>query len=242
MENEHCTNMGRFRASRDVPLPYDVGKGEERTKLLEDRQQMGTDGAGEEDDQNFTGEAENAGEAVDAARELRPERDSRTSGADVESGRTTSDAGLAGTSAAHSVAATLRRRKDARDSPGSVKGAQTPVLNALKRVGSTMLSAHAQDYERKRRPSEVEREEADTEDEDEDEEDEVRDVRERRRRRENGEDDSDSSDGRQYDDGDEGPEVNDRPGAPLQTGHVRDRAGTEWASRGPMGEAGEGGG
>ena len=24
VENEHCTNVGRFRASRDVPLPYDV--------------------------------------------------------------------------------------------------------------------------------------------------------------------------------------------------------------------------
>jgi hypothetical protein len=24
VENEHCTNVGRFRASRDVPLPYDI--------------------------------------------------------------------------------------------------------------------------------------------------------------------------------------------------------------------------
>ena len=24
VENEHCTNVGRFRASRDVPLPYDL--------------------------------------------------------------------------------------------------------------------------------------------------------------------------------------------------------------------------
>jgi hypothetical protein len=24
VENEHCTNVGRFRASRDVPLPFDV--------------------------------------------------------------------------------------------------------------------------------------------------------------------------------------------------------------------------
>lgn len=24
VENEHCTNVGRFRASRDVPLPYEI--------------------------------------------------------------------------------------------------------------------------------------------------------------------------------------------------------------------------
>ncbi|RMZ68291.1 SPX N-terminal [Pyrenophora seminiperda CCB06] len=29
VENEHCTNVGRFRASRDVPLPYYVPSGEE---------------------------------------------------------------------------------------------------------------------------------------------------------------------------------------------------------------------
>ncbi|KAG6994091.1 protein SYG1 [Physcia stellaris] len=29
VENEHCTNVGRFRASRDVPLPYDLPSPEE---------------------------------------------------------------------------------------------------------------------------------------------------------------------------------------------------------------------
>ena len=29
VENEHCTNVGRFRALRDVPLPYDIPDDEE---------------------------------------------------------------------------------------------------------------------------------------------------------------------------------------------------------------------
>lgn len=28
VENEHCTNVGRFRASRDVPLPYEIPSSE----------------------------------------------------------------------------------------------------------------------------------------------------------------------------------------------------------------------
>ena len=33
VENEHSTNVGRFRASRDVPLPFDVGEPESPSSL-----------------------------------------------------------------------------------------------------------------------------------------------------------------------------------------------------------------
>jgi len=32
VENEHCTNVSRYRASRDVPLPYEISKAETETE------------------------------------------------------------------------------------------------------------------------------------------------------------------------------------------------------------------
>ncbi|ORX96222.1 SPX domain-domain-containing protein [Clohesyomyces aquaticus] len=41
VENEHCTNVGRFRASRDVPLPYDVpASASETARTSTDHQQQ----------------------------------------------------------------------------------------------------------------------------------------------------------------------------------------------------------
>ena len=82
VENEHCTNVGRYRASRDVPLPYEVLK--------------------------FDGQSDTS---------IRTRLDSVAPGQQ-----------------AHTTA--VER--------------QTPVAQTLRKVGSTMVNAHAQDYERKR--------------------------------------------------------------------------------------------
>ena len=59
---------------------------------------------------------------------------SRTTAADIEHGRP-----------ATAPSTVRQRRREA-------VSAESPVASALKRAGSTMLAAHSQDYERKRRP------------------------------------------------------------------------------------------
>lgn len=122
VENEHCTNVVRSRASRDVPLPYETRDSTEA--LLETtsneqeqrRQGVRVDGAAEQTPRPA---------AVESSR-----RGTTTSSVDLEHGQTTP--------------ASLRRRP--------TFSADSPVARALRRVGSTMMSAHAQDYERKRKP------------------------------------------------------------------------------------------
>ena len=117
VENEHCTNVGRFRASRDVPLPYEVSEHEE----------------------------EYAQDQSTAVSNLSAPTATTTS-ADVSSTRP-----VAGGSAPQSPQPTpgsLRRRPTLADTGG------TPTIRALARVGGVLAAAHAQDYERKRRPAE----------------------------------------------------------------------------------------
>ncbi|MCJ1313018.1 hypothetical protein MMC25_006694 [Agyrium rufum] len=117
VENEHCTNVGKFRASKDVPLPYDLGP----TPPTTAKKRKTLDGV--DDDYKVP--------PVSAAMEsLRP----LTSGADVErSASATTDPSIG----------TLRRRATAAaDQPQS----------GIARVGTIMAQAHAQDFERKRKP------------------------------------------------------------------------------------------
>ena len=50
--------------------------------------------------------------------------------------------------------------------PGTQPDSDSPVVNALKRVGSTVLAAHSQDYERRRPKAVEEQEEEDDDDSD----------------------------------------------------------------------------
>ncbi|GAB7364248.1 hypothetical protein MBLNU230_g4796t1 [Neophaeotheca triangularis] len=248
VENEHCTNMGRFRASRDVPLPYtlDGGSDSPSAELLGNQQNMGHAGAVKTDTQNHTGEANHPGEAIDTSAALNP-ADSHVSGADLEAGRRSSSMSQSriGRSVTAAVSS-LRRRNTPKSPKDSPRGGDTPTLAALKRVGTTMATAHSEDYVRKRDKYNADgrydpRDPVmDDYDEDDDEMDE-----------EINRSESEDSDGEDYD----VPAINDRPGearegdgADGQERSVnssrrtrRDRPGTEWASRGPMGEAGEGG-
>ncbi|WPH03848.1 Hypothetical protein R9X50_00673100 [Acrodontium crateriforme] len=131
VENEHCTNVGRFRAVRNAPLPYE---------LAQDVDQMETSISTTTGSSPEGPQPEQSVQTTDA---------SHSTAADVEHGTTSS----------------VRQRKQSQPS------ADSPVASALKRVGTTMLSAHARDYERKKPADESKRTYEDTDDDEEDYED-----------------------------------------------------------------------
>ena len=103
VENEHCNNVGRFRASRDIPLPYSLPespKESQETPRPSDEHQLAPSPA--------TG-----------------------TGADVEASPQTQGS-------------SLRLRK-------SRTPVTTPVERAMRRAGTIIGMAHAQDYEKKKR-------------------------------------------------------------------------------------------
>lgn len=127
VENEHCTNVGNYRASRDVPLPYSV-----TTTSTESLAQ--SDGLGGQ--RPSTPAAHGAGPHGQAT------------GVDLESQPTRES---------------LRRRASG---PSA-----TPATRALTRVGTLLHTAHAQDFERRKKPEAGPSGSRDEDDEDDDYED-----------------------------------------------------------------------
>lgn len=111
VENEHCTNVGRFRASRDVPLPFDVTRPPSPSAL----------------------ESQPPVESLSAAPRT-PPRTPGTPGTRLTPVATGSERSRPSPS--------LRRRM--------VEA--SPLTRGLNRVGSILHTAHAQDFERRRRP------------------------------------------------------------------------------------------
>jgi hypothetical protein len=105
VENEHCNNVGRFRASRDIPLPYSLPESPKQSQ-----------------------------ETSRTSDEQAP-APSPATGADVE--RTPETPG-----------SSLRLRK-------TMTPVTTPVESAMRRAGTILGTAHAQDYEKKKRPGVV---------------------------------------------------------------------------------------
>jgi len=129
VENEHCANVGRSRAMRDPELPYDMGSPKPVPASDE------AVAAGLEPLPSVTDGA--AGTPRAPSGTVPPS--SVTSGRNLENGLRTS------------AAASLRQRKQG----AAAEAEDSPVYRALQRVGTTFLTAHAQDYERKRKPGEV---------------------------------------------------------------------------------------
>lgn len=125
VENEHCTNVGRFRASRDVPLPYEIPSHEPEENLHDDRHDMQPPPP----------------EPTDPVADSSLRRPHTSSGADLESA--TSRASMPSPS-------TMRRRN--RFSTTTMPF-ESPIQRGMVRMGTAMATAHAQDFERKRRPS-----------------------------------------------------------------------------------------
>lgn len=112
VENEHCTNVGRFRASRDVPLPYDITPPSPSTPEEEEEPQP---------------------HVAPEQRRRRP----------APSRASFSSAGTSSNLEAQPQSGSLRRRQTLTN---------TPIQRGIARVGTIMTQAHAQDFERKRRP------------------------------------------------------------------------------------------
>lgn len=120
VENEHCTNVGRFRASRDVPLPYPLPADEEAQHIADN-------------------------EAVGGHTESMLDRQGR-SRADTVSSATSASVYNRLTGVSSGAGSSLRRRVTAPGTPDKSHG--TPSIRT--RVGNLIHYAHAQDFERKR--------------------------------------------------------------------------------------------
>lgn len=123
VENEHCTNVGRFRASRDVPLPYDMFA---PTPSPPEGEDVETD-EGREHPSPIARRSTYTGPSP-----LGPNYGATTS-SNLE--------------AQQSASGSLRRRANTPN---------TPISRGIARMGTIMGQAHAQDFERKRRPVEAE--------------------------------------------------------------------------------------
>ena len=110
VENEHCTNVGRFRASRDVPLPYEITPPTPPSP----------------EEPSVHGPVE--GQTAPSPAWYSPTQVATTSNLEAQP----------------SAGSSLRRR-------GAVPH-NTPIQRGIARVGTMMGEAHAQDFERKRRP------------------------------------------------------------------------------------------
>ena len=111
VENEHCTNVGRFRASRDVPLPYEITPPTPPSP----------------EETSIQGPVE--GQTAPSPAWYSATQVATTSNLEAQQ---------------PSAGSSLRRR-------GAVPH-NTPIQRGIARVGTMMGEAHAQDFERKRRP------------------------------------------------------------------------------------------
>ena len=116
VENEHCTNVGRFRASRDVPLPYDLPSPSQTPSPTDE---------------------------MDVHHEQPP--------ANIPRRNTFTGSNLSALSTnieAQQTSPSLRRR-------ATLVPSNTPIMRGIARVGTAINKAHAQDFERKRKPIEA---------------------------------------------------------------------------------------
>jgi hypothetical protein len=122
VENEHCTTVGRFRASRNLPLPFATVDYEPAS--LEAR-------IGDENAAELAEEAQSAAAAgTSSPATIRTTPSARIT--PVTTGSQPVDT---------SPSLRLRRRPE-----------PSPLLRGLTRVGGILHSAHAQDFERRRKP------------------------------------------------------------------------------------------
>ncbi|KAF3479681.1 uncharacterized protein GIQ15_06657 [Arthroderma uncinatum] len=129
VENEHCTNVGRFRASRDIPLPYDMSvtqSDEEALPSIPPASTTYTQGPAKPSPPHPLGR-------LSTGKTTALTGDNSTLMPDLENGE------------GADTTSSLRRRRFSREDNG-------PPSGTLARVGSMLANAHAQDFERKKRP------------------------------------------------------------------------------------------
>ena len=117
VENEHCTNVGRFRASRDVPLPYDLPSPSRTSSPTENQAERWAQQPTPISRRNTDDAPWSAGVSTNIEAQQLPSSSS------------------------------LRRRATLTES-------ETPIIRGIARVGTAINQAHAQDFERRKRPIE----------------------------------------------------------------------------------------
>jgi hypothetical protein len=137
VENEHCTNVGRFRASRDVPLPYKIKRTHEQTAEQGMLSDVREDEEGDDDEEGDAREAEQRRQGVSVSPSL-----SRTQSTGVDLSRQR-------TQDSESTMNRPRRRR------AHTVTEPSPLIRGLNYVGNLLHTAHAQDFERKKRPPAV---------------------------------------------------------------------------------------
>ncbi|KAF2198542.1 EXS-domain-containing protein [Delitschia confertaspora ATCC 74209] len=155
VENEHCTNVGRFRASRDIPLPYDLSSSHEASARTSDDH-----GRASEEQPHRQVHGCHPSSVPRSSTATAPDTQPYTSGHDLEASQT------------HSTARS-RVRPRTKSHPEV-----SPIPRGLSRVGSILHAAHAQDFERKRKPELGREGDEDKADDDESEDEELQDVEE----------------------------------------------------------------
>ncbi|KAI9740483.1 MAG: hypothetical protein M1834_005063 [Cirrosporium novae-zelandiae] len=138
VENEHCTNVGRFRASREMPLPYEIPCSSNAPTLTRTLQE-------EDQSSNRTSTMSTTASTVPSPKTRRPRAESRATAPQPPCGGTGTDLERQVSPAALSLRRRLTQTVQ-EPSPGS------PLARGIGRVGQAMWRAHAQDFERKRRP------------------------------------------------------------------------------------------
>ncbi|KAI9830356.1 MAG: hypothetical protein M1819_005737 [Sarea resinae] len=142
VENEHCTNVGRFRASRDVPLPYDIAT-PSTSSLEEERTQ---ESAQESHLEEAPSAASPTQHRPSTTRTAPSHRRPSATATDLESG-ISAEQTQQGPSSLR-----LRRTRTPGQAPQSPLVGPSPYQRGISRVGTIMAQAHAQDFERKRKP------------------------------------------------------------------------------------------
>lgn len=179
VENEHCTNVVRFRASREAKLPYKIASQE--TEPEEDpSDESDDDGSEPTSPKGHHHHRPTSAQMLDGSSPVEPNgmvppgSDTTTTPAPPNSDpatspsltrprpppRTATATGAASSADIERGPFSLRRRNQTSTMPPASPGVaadanDSPISRALRRVGTTMLTAHARDYERKRKPEDV---------------------------------------------------------------------------------------
>ncbi|KAF2276450.1 EXS-domain-containing protein [Westerdykella ornata] len=136
VENEHCTNVGLFRAAKDVPLPYDIPTPEEETE--------------EQRIHRHPQVADHIPQVFD--RHGRYYHDQRPGTAPLPGAPLSHAQTFASPAEVEEQRLRQRTRSSIRRRANSEPEVVVTLTRGLSRVGTILRDAHAKDFERKRKP------------------------------------------------------------------------------------------
>ncbi|KAL9065984.1 MAG: hypothetical protein Q9157_007299 [Trypethelium eluteriae] len=148
IENEHCTNVGLFRASRDVALPYEIDSPPTAlTQRSLDGNTFARSGPDTPLPASYLSTSPTRTIGSQAATEVTNTRDVATPATypDLEAARTHEDSATSRQTGTTAVGR-LRRPNLSRGIPYSNR---PPTMHRLSRMGEHLSNAHSQDFERR---------------------------------------------------------------------------------------------